>query len=400
MQIRAEKNACKKNVNKVDYYYGKVRVVFDFRRLPKNGKKEVKEMKKLIEMIMSLIVVATTYALVHIIILSDLFNFSKRIPGYVPAALAVTTGFIFYFIASSPTTDVLMKRLSQTEERLTKMNVKELALSVIGCFIGLVIANLIGLAFGSFGALGTFIVVLLNIFFGVLGIRVARRKKDEVNVRSLKEVLMTSKPMTAEDSISGRPKILDTSVIIDGRIMDILQTGFIEGKIIIPDFVLEELRHIADSADSLKRQRGRRGLDILNEIQKQLAVPVEIQSFKADQPMEVDSMLLKMAEQMDAFVMTNDFNLNKVAEFQGVRVLNINELANAIKPVVLPGEEMHVTIIKAGKEQGQGVAYLNDGTMIVVDGGSKHIGETKTVIVTSVLQTAAGRMIFTKMIAA
>ena len=293
-----------------------------------------------------------------------------------------------------------MKRMTHTEERLTKMNVKELAFSVIGCFIGLVIANLIGLAFRDFGILGTFIVVLLNIFFGVLGIRVARRKKDDVNVRSLQEVLMTTKPMAADDSITGRPKILDTSVIIDGRIMDLLQTGFIEGKIIIPDFVLEELRHIADSADSLKRQRGRRGLDILNEIQKQLTVPVEIQSFKAEKPMEVDSMLLKMAEKLDAFVMTNDFNLNKVAEFQGVRVLNINELANAIKPVVLPGEEMRVTIIKAGKEQGQGVAYLNDGTMIVVDGGSKHIGETKTVIVTSVLQTAAGRMIFTKMIAA
>ena len=293
-----------------------------------------------------------------------------------------------------------MKRMMQTEERLTNMNVKELAFSVIGCFVGLVIANLIGFAFRDFGILGTFIIILLNIFFGVLGIRVARRKKDDVNVRTLQQVLMTTEPMTADDSITGRPKILDTSVIIDGRIMDLLQTGFIEGKIIIPDFVLEELRHIADSADSLKRQRGRRGLDILNEIQKQLTVPVEIQSFKAEKQMEVDSMLLKMAEKLDAFVMTNDFNLNKVAEFQGVRVLNINELANAIKPVVLPGEEMMVTIIKAGKEQGQGIAYLNDGTMIVIDGGSKHIGETKTVIVTSVLQTAAGRMIFTKMIAA
>ena len=357
-------------------------------------------MRSLIEMIMSLMVVAATYAVKHVIIISDLFKFSKQMPAYVPAAFAVITGFIFYFIASSSTTDALMKRMTQTEERLTKMNVKELAFSVIGCFIGLVIANLIGLAFRDFGILGTFIVVLLNIFFGVLGIRVARRKKDDVNVRSLQEVLMTTKPMAADDSITGRPKILDTSVIIDGRIMDLLQTGFIEGKIIIPDFVLEELRHIADSADSLKRQRGRRGLDILNEIQKQLTVPVEIQSFKAEKPMEVDSMLLKMAEKLDAFVMTNDFNLNKVAEFQGVRVLNINELANAIKPVVLPGEEMRVTIIKACKEQGQGVAYLNDGTMIVVDGGSKHIGETKTVIVTSVLQTAAGRMIFTKMIAA
>ena len=349
----------------------------------------MKGMRKLIEMITSLIVVAATYAVMHVVFISDLFNFTKKMPAYVPVALSVFTGFIFYFIASTTTANALMKRMTQTEERLIKMNVKELALSVLGCFVGLAIANLIGLAFRDFGILGTFIIILLNIFFGVLGLRVARKKKDDVNVQTLKDVLMTTKPVPVDESITGRPKILDTSVIIDGRIMDLLQTGFIEGKIIIPDFVLEELRHI-----------GRRGLDILNEIQKQLTVPVEIHSFKAEKPMEVDSMLLKMAEKMDAFVMTNDFNLNKVAEFQGVRVLNINELANAIKPVVLPGEEMQVTIIKAGKEQGQGVAYLNDGTMIVVDGGSRHIGETKTVIVTSVLQTAAGRMIFTKMIAA
>ena len=175
-----------------------------------------------------------------------------------------------------------------------------------------------------------------------------------------------------------------------------LKTGFIEGKIIIPNFVLEELRHIADSADSLKRNRGRRGLDILNEIQKQLAVSVEIVDYNIKEPLEVDSKLLKMAEKLDAFVVTNDFNLNKVAEFQGVKVLNINELSNAIKPVVLPGEEMKVTIIKSGKEHGQGIAYLNDGTMIVVDGGNKFIGETIDITVTSVLQTAAGRMIFGK----
>lgn len=357
-------------------------------------------MKRMLELITSLIVTAATYALIHVVIVMDLFKLQARLPVYVPTAIAVVVGFIFYFILSSPLSEMLMRRISQTEDRLSKMNLKELALAVIGCFVGLVLANLIGIAFRGFGALGTFIIVLLNVVFGILGIRVARRKKDDVNVRSLKEVLMTTPPCTAEDSICGRPKILDTSVIIDGRILDLLQTGFIEGMLIIPEFVLEELRHIADSADSLKRQRGRRGLDILNEIQKQLAVPVEVRDFRTKQPMEVDSMLLKMAESMDAFVVTNDFNLNKVAEFQGVRVLNINELANAIKSVVLPGEEMQVTIIKAGKETGQGIAYLNDGTMIVVEGGSRYIGENKKVVVTSVLQTAAGRMIFTKMIAA
>ncbi len=339
------------------------------------------------------------FAVLHMVLVMDIFHISHNLAIYVPIIGAIFIGLIFYFLFSSKLTDILIKRLSQTEERLTKMNFKELVFAVFGCLIGLVIANLIGLAFRSFGTVGTFIIVLLNVLLGVLGFRVARRKKDEVNVTDLQKILIQTNPLQQEGVLYGRPKILDTSVIIDGRIMDLLQTGFIEGKIIIPDFVLEELRHIADSADALKRNRGRRGLDILNEIQKQLAVPVEIKEFSVPQQMEVDSMLLKMAESMDAFVVTNDFNLNKVAEFQGVRVLNINELANAIKPVVLPGEEMQVTIIKVGKEMGQGIAYLNDGTMIVVDGGNKFIGETKKVSVTSVLQTAAGRMIFTKMVA-
>jgi len=160
--------------------------------------------------------------------------------------------------------------------------------------------------------------------------------------------------------------------------------------------VLEELRHIADSSDSLKRNRGRRGLDILNKIQKELDIEVEIYEGDFDDINEVDSKLVKLAQVLDASIITNDFNLNKVAEFQKVQVLNINELANAVKPVVLPGEEMVVQVIKDGKESGQGVAYLDDGTMIVVDGGKKHIGETIDVMVTSVLQTAAGRMIFAK----
>lgn len=357
------------------------------------------KMAQLLEVIISLLVAAATYAVMHIIFILDIFGLSREFSLYLPAGIAVTIGFIFYFIISSPVTEWLMRRLTQTEERLSRMNFKELIFSVFGCLIGLIIANLIGIAFRDFGTAGTFVIVLLNILCGVLGFRVARKKKDEVNVSNLQKILIQPQSVSQNDISYGRPKILDTSVIIDGRILDLLQTGFIEGKVIIPVFVLEELRHIADSADSLRRNRGRRGLDILNEIQKQAFVSVEIREFIPPQPMEVDSMLLKMAEEMDAFVVTNDYNLNKVAEFQGVRVLNINELANAVKPVVLPGEEMEVTVIKAGKEMGQGVAYLNDGTMIVVEGGSKHIGETKKVVVTSVLQTAAGRMIFTKMIA-
>lgn len=223
-------------------------------------------MKRLLKIIISLLVTAAMFAIVHLILQLNVFHFSSpnRFAAYLPAGLAILFGLIFYFIISSSVTDLLMKRLSQTEEKLSRMNVKELVFSVFGCLIGLVIANLIGLAFSGFGPMGTFIVVLLNILFGVLGFRVARKKKDEVNVTNLQRILIQQNPMKQESEIYGRPKILDTSVIIDGRIMDLLQTGFIEGKIIIPDFVLEELRHIADSADGLKRNRGRRGLDILS----------------------------------------------------------------------------------------------------------------------------------------
>lgn len=352
-------------------------------------------LKRLLGIVISLIVTAAFFAIFHLLYLLDLFRMNRIVPFYVPAVISIVLGLIFYFLFSSAVTNKIMTQIARTEERLVKMNLKELSFSLLGCIIGLAIANLIGIAFNGFGPLGTGIIILLNIVLGFLGFRVARKKKDEINVSNLKNVL--ANPDSKKNVVAyGRPKILDTSVIIDGRILDLLQTGFIEGKILIPNFVLEELRHIADSSDSLKRNRGRRGLDILNEIQKQLSVPVEIVDYDTKEALEVDSKLLKMGEKMDAFVVTNDFNLNKVAEFQGVRVLNINELANAIKPVVLPGEEMQVTVIKAGKENGQGIGYLNDGTMIVVEGGNRFIGETKNVVVTSVLQTAAGRMIFTK----
>ncbi len=192
------------------------------------------------------------------------------------------------------------------------------------------------------------------------------------------------------------PKILDTSVIIDGRILDILRTGFVDGPIVIPTFVLEELQYIADSADSIKRNRGRRGLDILNQIRKELDVEVMVSQKDYDDLTEVDSKLLRMATEMKGKIITNDYNLNKVAEVQGVMVLNTNELTNAVKTVVLAGEKMVISIIKEGKEYNQGVAYLDDGTMIVVENGRKHIGKTCEVVVSSVLQTSAGRMIFAR----
>jgi uncharacterized protein YacL len=192
-------------------------------------------------------------------------------------------------------------------------------------------------------------------------------------------------------------KILDTNVIIDGRISDICRTGFLEGTIYIPGFVLDELQQIADSSDALKRARGRRGLDILNQMQKEMNLVVRGFDGTGDAGEQVDARLVRLAKSLEATIVTNDFNLNKVAELQGVPVLNVNELANALKPVVLPGEEMIVTIIKEGKEANQGVAYLDDGTMVVVEGGKRHIGEKMGVSVSSVLQTVAGKMIFAAM---
>lgn len=243
--------------------------------------------------------------------------------------------------------------------------------------------------------IGVIISIILYMLLGYLGIKIATRKKDDmaVNFKKINSKIKNSKTLKSDVY----PKVLDTSVIIDGRITDICKTGFIEGPLVIPEFVLQELRHIADSSDALKRNRGRRGLDILNMLQKEDNIEVIIESKDYGDNIEVDIKLLKLAEEINGKVITNDYNLNKVAEFQGVTVLNINELANSVKPVVLPGEEMNITIVKDGKESNQGLAYLDDGTMIVVEGGKKCIGDTVNVTVTSVLQTSAGRMIFAKL---
>lgn len=312
-------------------------------------------------------------------------------------------GLIFYII-SPFIISLVWKLVELLESGLQKVPTNEIIIGVIGLIIGLLIANLLIGSVASFlqtnsvlSAIGSVLSLIVNIVFGTLGVNVAIKKKDELsNVFTFMKKFTKDKKQKI-DIRPSQPKILDTSVIIDGRILDILKTGFIEGTIVIPQFVLEELRHIADSSDNLKRARGRRGLDILNEIQKELPVNVEICDKDFPNVAEVDSKLLKLAESLGGKVITNDFNLNKVAEFQGVPVLNINELANAVKPVVIPGEEMNIHIIKDGKESGQGVAYLDDGTMIVVEGGKKYVGEIVDVVVTSVLQTAAGRMIFAKL---
>lgn len=290
------------------------------------------------------------------------------------------------------------------ERQLSKTPIHDVVAGVCGLAIGLIIANLLGVAFSRIPLIGPYIPIIFSIVFGYLGLYITVKKRDDIisilpnrNKENAKEERKEETALSDKDK-KNLPsyKLLDTSVIIDGRIADICKTGFIEGTLLIPVFVLEELQFIADSSDLLKRTRGRRGLDILKRIQTEFDMLVEIDHHDYDDISGVDSKLIRLGQEIGAKIITNDFNLNKVAELQGVQVLNINELANAIKPVVIPGETMVVTIVKDGKEQGQGVAYLDDGTMIVVENGHRHLNETLEVVVTSVLQTSAGRMIFAK----
>ncbi|MFC5452312.1 PIN/TRAM domain-containing protein [Paenibacillus aestuarii] len=287
-----------------------------------------------------------------------------------------------------------MKLLLRGERNMESIPAFDLLAGTVGLVIGLLIAVLAFPVLEKATWMGPFLPVVVAAVLAVMGFRIGYSKREELvqivkNIRSGGQDKATHRPYEEH-------KILDTSVIIDGRIADICKTGFIEGTLVIPEFVLEELQHIADSSDLLKRNRGRRGLDILNKIQKELEVKVLIYEGDFEEISEVDSKLVRLAKVLQGKVITNDFNLNKVCELQGVSVLNINDLANAVKPVVLPGEEIIVQVIKDGKEHGQGVAYLDDGTMIVVEGGREFIGTTLEVMVTSVLQTSAGRMIFAK----
>ena len=306
--------------------------------------------------------------------------------------LSVLLGGVIGGIIGLLTAPFLIKHLLLfslwVENQLNKMPFHEVIAGAGGLAIGLVIANLLGSAFSQIPIIGNYVPVIFSIIFGYLGINITIKKRNEIS--ALFDSFNKNKEKQKDKKNNEQYKILDTSVIIDGRIADICKTGF------IPIFVLEELQHIADSSDALKRNRGRRGLDVLNNIQKELGMHVKIDNRDFDDINEVDSKLVRLGKLINGKIITNDYNLNKVSEIQGVSVLNINELSNAVKPVVIPGEEMTVFVVKDGKEPGQGVAYLDDGTMIVVEDGRSAVGETIDVVVTSVLQTAAGRMIFAK----
>lgn len=279
--------------------------------------------------------------------------------------------------------------LVRAGDRLREMKPNEKVATFVGVAVGLLLTIMLRSAFPIMGVWFTVVVGGVLIYLGIVA---TWSMKDELRI-----FLPGPAPLPADgkEVLPEQVKILDTNVIIDGRVADICRTGFIEGPIYVPGFVLDELQHIADSADGLKRARGRRGLDILNQMRTENEMQVRTyDNVDPNDRDEVDAKLVKLAKKLHGKIVTNDYNLNKVAELQGVPVLNINELANAVKPIVLPGEEMVVTIIKEGKEQNQGVAYLEDGTMIVVEGARRRIGETLPVVTSSVLQTVAGKMIF------
>ncbi|MBI4497052.1 MAG: PIN domain nuclease [Chloroflexi bacterium] len=276
---------------------------------------------------------------------------------------------------------------------LKQIPANTLLAGTIGLIIGLIIAALVSLPMSLLpGNFGKFLPLVTAVMLSYLGIAIMVMREHDL--RQAFASYFPSGAVLAPRNEGGEKIVLDTSAIIDGRIADISQTGFVRGTLVLPRFVLDELRHIADSPDPLRRNRGRRGLEMLNKLQKESDVPIEINDIDFDDVHEVDAKLIKLARSTRSPIITNDFNLNRVAELQGVRVLNINALANAVKSVVLPGEEMAVRIIQEGKEAGQGVGFLDDGTMVVVEGGRRYLNQIISIIVTRVLQTVAGRMIF------
>ncbi|MGL5354773.1 MAG: PIN/TRAM domain-containing protein [Clostridium sp.] len=346
-----------------------------------------------------------SYAILKIPTVKEVSFLSTAVGQVLSTIFMMLIFGIILFLISPYIYKAISNLIEYAEKNIQKLSATEILYAAVGIIVAVVIISLIAYPIKKisqlFGedlgaAIGSIIVLLLNLVAAIIGADVFMKKKDDISSLLGNIKRGQSKDKKNKGSLKTIAKILDTSVIIDGRIFDICKTGFVEGPLVIPSFVLDELRHISDSSDSLKRNRGRRGLDILNKIQKELEIETQIWEGDFPEIAEVDSKLLKLAQVLKGKVVTNDFNLNKVAEFQGVPVLNINELANAIKPVVLPGEEMKVLVVKDGKEPTQGVAYLDDGTMIVVEDGRRFMGSPLDVIVTSVLQTAAGRMIFAK----
>ena len=363
--------------------------------------KEVKRfpMKRIIYALIS-IVLSVIAILLAINFLSPLLQ-DLSTPAYYAILIGIGAVVLVCCLLLTPRVGRWMERITDRLVAATAvLSSAEIISCAIGLIIGLIIASLVGFALAQIEIIGAYLSLLAVLICGYAGAMVGYRKRDDFSalLRHQERPSLDRKEKETRPKSSGRltPKILDTSVIIDGRIAEIYRTGFLEGDLVVANFVLEELRHIADSSDSLRRARGRAGLDRLNAMREEFDSRIIITKKDYSDETEVDMKLLRLAADLHGVVVTNDFNLNKVAQLQGVRVLNINALSNAVKPIVLPGEEMEALVVKEGKEINQGVAYLDDGTMIVVENGRRLIGKQIQVIVTSILQTAAGRMIFAR----
>jgi len=282
-----------------------------------------------------------------------------------------------------------IKPIQYLRKKISRLPTQELVAIIIGLILGLIVAVLLSPILANLPSpFGDFLPLLAALLFAYLGVVVMMMRRQDI------AALIGTPRLGGESSAEEKPVLLDTSVIIDGRIADISQTGFIMGTMLVPRFVLNELQHIADSSDALRRNRGRRGLDMLNRLKTESAVPVRITDMDIPEARDVDDKLIMLAKSLRCPIVTNDYNMNRVAQLQGVLVLNINELANAVKSVLLPGETISVKVIQEGKELGQGVGYLDDGTMIVVEGGRPYIGQTIPVLVKKVLQKTEGRLVF------
>ena len=309
----------------------------------------------------------------------------------LPWGIALTAAGVLIGAAAAPY--VVFKPLTKILDGVNRAPASALAASTLGLVVGLVIAALISIPlFNLEGWPAWGVPLTISVGLGALGMWIGAHREAEMG-----RVIPRDMSSNRGGGYLNGKILVDTSAIIDGRIADLGQTGFIQGTLVIPSFVLDELRHIADSGDSLRRNRGRRGLDVLGRLRRESPVPVQVLDAEMANGGEVDGELVKLAKEMKALILTNDFNLNRVAELHGIRVLNVNELANALKPMVLPGEDLTVNIIQEGKEVGQGVAFLDDGTMIVVERGRRYVNSLQDVTVTRVLQTAAGRIIFAQL---
>jgi uncharacterized protein YacL len=310
--------------------------------------------------------------------------------------LIIATGAVVAFVIAFALTPSLTTRpFLWALARATEMPASDFLAAALGAVVGLLVGVLVAIPLSYLPwYLGSFLPIAASLALAYLGVTAVLTHKKELlqAIRWPREP--RSDPPPSEAGTAGQSVVVDTSSIIDGRIADICVTGFMPGPLLVPQFVLRELQHIADSSDTLRRARGRRGLDILNKLQKDATVPLVIYDDDGEPGVEVDALLVLLARRLNCAIVTNDYNLNRVAGLQGVKVLNVNELANAVKSIVLPGQELSLKVIQEGKEVGQGVGYLEDGTMVVVENGRRAVGSTVTVMVSRVLQTAAGRMVF------